>query len=260
MGADPIILAGQDLAYLDKKTHASGTMYDGQKVDKNKDLLEVNDVNGNKVLTDESFMTMISYFNNYFAKRPDRKYIDATEGGARIQNTKIKTMKDAIEEYCVEDDDLNIKKLLKNKFEEVKPEFSHEKLENAVEDLLQGLDQAIELSNKQLSLIKKMENKVKHADSLSDIQSNKFKTELKTLENEIKSLKNVKYCIDRILIIELMKYKEVKSKYYISQLKKFKEEIKYYRSYRVQYIEELKKCRSLIVKLYIKNNNREEIK
>ena len=258
MGADPIILAGQDLAYAGGKTHASGTTYENQKSN-NQDLIEVDGIKGDKVLTSKAFMTMLSYFNNYFSKRPGRQYIDATEGGAKINNTEIKTMKDAIEEFCDKDININVKELLENKFKEVKPEFPQDKLVNAIKDLLQELDQAIELSNKQLSLIKKMENKVKHSNDLSDIQSDKFKTELKTLENEIKSLKNVKYCTERILIIESMKYKEVKSKYYINQIKKFKEETKYYRSYRVKYIEELKKCRNLIKKLYTKPKNGEGI-
>jgi hypothetical protein len=249
MGANPIILAGQDLAYSEGKTHASGTTYENQQSN-NKNLIEIDGINGDKVLTSKAFMTMLSYFNNYFDKHSDRKYIDATEGGAKINNTEIKTMEVTIEEFCNQDFNINIKELLKNKFKKVKPKFTQDKLEKAIEDLLQELDQAIGLSNEQLSLIKKMENKVKHANILADIQSDKFKTKLKTLENQIKSLKNVKYCTERILIIESMKYKEVKSKYYISEIKKFNEEIKYYRSYRVQYIEELKKCRNLIRNLY----------
>lgn len=258
MGADPIILAGQDLAYANGKTHASGTYKEDRKVE-NKNLIEVDSVQGNKVITSKKFMTMLSFFENYFAKRSRRKYIDATEGGARIENTEIKTMKEAIQNYCNKNIDINVKELLDNKFKEFKPEFSKEKLDKAVKNLLQELDQAIDLSKKQLSLIGKMESKVKHANNLSDIQSNKFKTELKTIENEIKSLENVKYCTERILIVEAMKYKEVKSKYYINKLKKFKEEIKYYRNYRVKYVEELKKCRNLIKKMYIKTEDREEL-
>ena len=33
-------------------------------------------------------------------KRRDREYIDATEGGAYIQGTKLMTLKETIEKYC----------------------------------------------------------------------------------------------------------------------------------------------------------------
>jgi len=258
MGANPIILAGQDLSYSKEKTHAKGTVYEDRKV-KNNDLIEADGVNGDKVLTSKSFMTMLSYFNNYFAKRPDRKYIDATEGGAKIKNTEIQSMKDAIKKYCNKDIDTNVIELLTNKFENEKPEIPEEKIKNAIKDLFLELNEAIELSNKQLVLLKKMENRVKHANSLSNIKSNEFKTELKTLENQIKSLKNIKYFTERILIVETMKYNEVKSNYYISEIKKFQEEIKYYRTYRVQFAEEIKKCKNLLKKLYIRPKKQEEL-
>lgn len=112
MGANPIILAGQDLAYANGKTHAAGTYKEDEKVS-NENLIAVDSYTGEKVLTSKTFMTMISFFNNYFAKHPDRKYIDATEGGAKIKNTEIKTMKKAIKEYCEEDININAKILLK---------------------------------------------------------------------------------------------------------------------------------------------------
>jgi hypothetical protein len=256
-GSDPIILVGQDLAYSENKSHASGTYKENREINGEK-LIEINDIYGNKVSTSKNFMTMISYFENYFYNKPDRTYIDATEGGAKIKNTEIKTMKEVVKEYCDKDIHLNFKNKLKSKFKKFKPKLSKKEVENSIINLLQELDQAIDLSLQQLSLISTIENNFKNSDKLSKRSINKFRNELKSLESKIENLKNVKHCVNRILIIEAMKYEEVKSKYYISEIKKFAEEIKYYRSYRVQYMEELKKCRNLINDLYLKKDNQEE--
>lgn len=106
MKADPIILIGQDLAYAeDGRTHASGTSYDSAYVDfNNKKYTYVEGVNGDLVPTDLSFMSFKLWFENAIQCMADKAtVIDATEGGAKIQGTKIMTLKDAIHEYCREE-------------------------------------------------------------------------------------------------------------------------------------------------------------
>lgn len=255
MGADPIVLVGQDLAYKEDKTHASGTFKEEDRINlKNKNLTNVEDIHGNTVKTDKAFLTMLSYFNNYFSKRPDRTYIDATEGGAKIDNTKIMKLKNAIDDYCINKDEMDVKETLRDKFRKYKPDFQKKKLESAIEEFLKELDEGIKLSKKQLSKIKKKENKIKHATDITELSPQKFQKELKSYENKLKSLDSIKYCTEGILIIESMKYKEVKSKYYLDKIQEFKEKLKYYRNYRVKSLQELEKCRKLFLDLYTNNN------
>lgn len=253
-GADPIVLVGQDLAYEKDKTHASGTTYEGQKR-KNNNLLDVEGIYGDTVKTSKSFLSMLSYFNNYFAKRSDRKYIDATEGGAKIDNTEIMKLSEVINKYCENEIDINVKEVLENKFNNYKSNLDDKILIEAIENILKELDEAINLSSELLQKVSKMENKIRHSTDIKKLSPNKFENKIKKYEKKLKKLDAPKYCTERILIVEAMRYKEVKSKYYIDENKAFKEKMKYYRTYRARYLDELKKCRKLFIDLYTKKSD-----
>ncbi|OXT08743.1 hypothetical protein CE561_03965 [Thermoanaerobacterium thermosaccharolyticum] len=102
LGCDPIVFIGQDLAYSDNRTHASGTTYEKNRIKKNFDEKEYIYVDGNyeeKVLTDRVLLSFKTWFENYIYGHPDRIYINATEGGAYIKGTKIMSFKKVIEQY-----------------------------------------------------------------------------------------------------------------------------------------------------------------
>lgn len=103
LGADPIIFVGQDLAYTDGRTHAEGTTYEKNRVEASKinaSQVYVTDINGEKVLSSRTFQAFLRWFENFIEKRKDKVYIDATEGGARIEGTEIIPLKGVIEKYC----------------------------------------------------------------------------------------------------------------------------------------------------------------
>lgn len=115
MGCDPVIFIGQDLAYLDDRTHATGTTYEKDRIKGNSDEKEYIYVDGNykdKVLTDRVLLSFKTWFENYIYGHQDRKYINATEGGAFIKGTKIMSFKDTIEQYM--EKDLNLDQILDN--------------------------------------------------------------------------------------------------------------------------------------------------
>ncbi len=102
LGCNPIVFIGQDLAYSDNRTHASGTTYEKNRIKKNFDEKEYIYVDGNyeeKVLTDRVLLSFKTWFENYIYGHPDRIYINATEGGAYIKGTKIMSFKKVIEQY-----------------------------------------------------------------------------------------------------------------------------------------------------------------
>lgn len=102
MGTRIVILVGQDLAMTGNKTHADGTFQDRMdNIDADSgEYFEVESVDGGKVLTRADFNKYRIWFEDHFKEWDHVKVIDATEGGALIHNTKVMTLKKAIQKYC----------------------------------------------------------------------------------------------------------------------------------------------------------------
>mgnify|MGYP000756545711 FL=1 len=104
-GFKTIILVGQDLMITDNKYHA------GEKEIRDMSelpyrVVEVKDIYGKEGYTTADFAIYIREIAK-IAERFDVKFIDATEGGALIENTEIMTLQDAINEYCQKECDIN---------------------------------------------------------------------------------------------------------------------------------------------------------
>ena len=104
VGADPIIFVGQDLAYSEEGiTHADGVEIKEQvNIDRERDkYLFVEGVNGKMLPTTPTLKNFLVWFEMEIAKdNSQRKYIDATEGGALIRGTELMTLERVIELYC----------------------------------------------------------------------------------------------------------------------------------------------------------------
>jgi len=102
LDADPIILAGVDLGFPGMKWYADGSFDGGNFTKKIRDgeqeLIEVEDINGEPMPTYLSFKEFISWFNSRIPQKQDT-VIDATEGGAKIEHTRIMKLADAIDEF-----------------------------------------------------------------------------------------------------------------------------------------------------------------
>lgn len=105
LGCNPIILIGQDLAYTDNKIHSESThgKYEGANSLPQKRLLQVEDVYGNMVYTSEIYNLFRYYYETRIGSNPELQIIDATEGGAKIEGSRIMTFEEAIAQYCTED-------------------------------------------------------------------------------------------------------------------------------------------------------------
>lgn len=101
-GGNPIIFVGQDLAFTDGQTHSKGTIYENERVEQTGALAEVclDGINGGKVLSNRSFRTFLHWFEAVISQRPDRTYINATEGGANIAGTEVMKLSEVMEKYC----------------------------------------------------------------------------------------------------------------------------------------------------------------
>jgi hypothetical protein len=114
MGANPIIFVGQDLAYAkDGHTHAAGTNYENSIQDleylakaNNPEYFLIKANDGGEVLTNILFYQFLKFFEAWIDNHPQPEYINATEGGALIEGTKIMTLQQVLDQYCVKNIDV----------------------------------------------------------------------------------------------------------------------------------------------------------
>lgn len=103
LGCSPIILVGQDLAYTDLKTHADGVVGARRVRHDPSELLEVEAVDGTTVLASPALYMMKLWFERHLQSIEGPLTIDATEGGARVAGTRVSTLSDAMDTYCVQE-------------------------------------------------------------------------------------------------------------------------------------------------------------
>ena len=108
-GCKKIILVGQDLAYTGDKTHSAVTVR-GEKNTPVEELEHVEmdiDIYGNPIRSSREFKLYKEWFEQEIRAHKDYEVIDATEGGIRIEGSKLMTLKDAIDEYCTKEFDFS---------------------------------------------------------------------------------------------------------------------------------------------------------
>jgi Uncharacterized protein conserved in bacteria len=102
MGADPIVLAGQNLAYLNNQYYAEGISYENfsnaiPEAVKHQ-AIKTNDVYGHEVFTTTSFNNMRRDLELYIRACPKTEVINTTKGGTAIEGTKFIPMEQVIKE------------------------------------------------------------------------------------------------------------------------------------------------------------------
>lgn len=155
IGVETIILVGQDLALTGNRTHADGTF---------KEKMEELDTSGYPLVegnyeelvpTRGDFQNYLEWYNWFIEgcqKEGNLRVINATEGGAKIKNTEVMTLREAISQECKRE--VNIKEAIKN----IKPVFNEEQREKVVgylhelpikyEQLEKDAEQAVKLYEK----------------------------------------------------------------------------------------------------------------
>lgn len=110
MGADPIIIVGQDLAFTDGWSHASGLMACAGEVpveELPEVIVSVPAVDGGSVKTSLALFACLRHLQEQYKAATDRgiTVIDATEGGALKQHTVVMPLKEALGRYATCDVD-----------------------------------------------------------------------------------------------------------------------------------------------------------
>lgn len=152
MGAKIVILVGQDLAFQGNITHA-GNGIDFKQYNQG-DIKYVEDINGNKIKSRTDWVRYLDWFVSEIKKLNGRvDVIDSTEGGAKIEGTRLMNLSDAILRYCIREFDFE-KMIL-----DINPTFTGDAYERILGDILNmrvELDEIEKKSKYGLELSEKM--------------------------------------------------------------------------------------------------------
>ncbi|OIJ22522.1 hypothetical protein BKP45_06965 [Anaerobacillus alkalidiazotrophicus] len=175
----PICFIGQDLAYTDGITHASGNRRI-KKVDMSNEekYVKVKGYYGNEVYTDYPFLSMKYQFEKYLELfKEERNVFNATEGGIYIKGTDNITFNDFCQKYCDSDYSVEIKNLFNKKSSINLIEFKQK-----IKQEIKNIKKITEICK---GAIKKINN-YKEIDSHLIDDLNKYDKELyKLLESEL---------------------------------------------------------------------------
>lgn len=213
LGCDPIIFIGQDLAFTNNQIHAKNATLEGEKLQADAHDIYVKDINGNDIATSYALDSFRKSFEEFINKNNERTYINATEGGANIEGTEIKTLKEVIGNF----DEI----IDKNYIDEFKE--SNVDIELVVKKLKENL--------KEIKKIKKF------ADEAVFENKNLLNEFLKNNKNFKKSLKTLDYIDEKfrqkqkeLLLINTLFapiIKEIDIAFYDEKLGNFKDKIEH---------------------------------
>jgi len=103
LGFNPIILVGQNLAYLEGKNYTAGSTYPSHEANQTelKNATLVKDVNGNEVPSSESYIRIRLQIENYLRHYQDVTVINTTKNGAQIEGTSFLPLDEVIRQYLL---------------------------------------------------------------------------------------------------------------------------------------------------------------
>ena len=157
LGFDPIILVGQNLAYKGKKRHSEGIEY---SKDISKEEIEkgiwVKSVDGSEVLTNEGFNRMRKQMEYYISIFTGLKVINTTKGGANIEGTGFKELRDIIGEYLTDE------VFDENWLNGTKTIYDKEYLKTQAEKMDKSHNEALKIIREYREVIEKIFNLVKN--------------------------------------------------------------------------------------------------
>lgn len=200
IGISTIILVGQDLAYTNNKSHADGTFQEKMEEQNTRCFMMVEGNYEEKVPTRPDFKLFLDWYNAYIEGckryRENFKVINATEGGAKIQNTEIMPLREAIDLECTKS--VDIQACLK----QLPPMLSKENRTWAVE-YLQGMSKQFQQLVGDAKKAKTLYQKLDKICGRKKINKKEYLSILKKLDKQIKILeKQSAYQLTEITMAE----------------------------------------------------------
>ncbi len=158
-GCSTIIFMGQDLCYTEGKLYAKGSWKtdDGKVEFSGAGYIKTTDIFDNKVYTTRPFMGMKSLFEQEILQHPEIKFIDATEGGLRIENTEVKTLQELVDSELTAKH--NIDGLISEAVKYANINNEAAKIEQAVLSMEKELTKISKLNTNRLAQLKRLQDK-----------------------------------------------------------------------------------------------------
>lgn len=190
LGFRKIVFVGQDLAYTDNKSHADGTFQEKmQEEDTEKFMM----VPGNyqeqvPTLTNlDSYRRWFGEFISEWEKTHYVEFINATEGGARIEGTKLMTLAEVIDRECKKEVDI------KTCIDSLEPEFTEEeqrKILDYYHNTAKEVHEIVLLAQEGKKIYEQLDKLCRHGN----IDKRAYVKQLKRIKkNRIKIEENVNY-------------------------------------------------------------------
>lgn len=196
IGAEPIILIGQDLAFTKEgNTHFGEASEVAKKGAKNSELTLVIGNNGEMLQTTDVFSKFITWFESEIANEPNTTFINATEGGARIKGTKVMKFSEVIDKYCNKEiTSLHEKyKEIINQNEKINKIKVTDKLNSLFDNLIHDCNKLQNKSKLNNDLLIELEKNKK-------INIDKFEQIVKSYDNIFRSNSLVKFLFQPIMV------------------------------------------------------------
>lgn len=188
IGIETIILVGQDLAYTNNKAYADGTFHEKMKEEDTSNFIMVEGNFEEKVPTKPDLKLFIDWYNMYIEGIKERdkglKVINATEGGAKIQNTEIMTLKEAVERECTREVDIGA--CLK----ELSPMLDTEAREWTI-NYLQSIPEKFQKVKKEAVKMKMLYRKLDKICDKKNIDKKEYLSIMKKIEKQLKRIEEV---------------------------------------------------------------------
>lgn len=185
LGINTIILVGQDLALTDNRTHADGTFEEQMPEVETSNCIMVEGNIEKQVPTRPDFQIYLRWYNMYIEevkkRKPEFRVINATEGGARIKNTEIMTLKEAIEQECTKE--VNVSERL----QQLHPLFEGEDRKWVVEQI-KNIPYECEQLGLEAKKTAKLYNKLDTICSKRTIDQKAYLNLLKKLDKQVKKI------------------------------------------------------------------------
>lgn len=183
LGFDKIILVGQNLGYLGKKSYSEGIPYydSGLKDKQIKNGILVKDVYGNEIISTNAFNSMRNQIEMYIKLFPNINVINATKGGANIEGAEFIELKEIIEkdlnEMTADENALNILEKNKTSYDKKHMLSKSEKMDKAYKN-------ALKINREYKAILKKIEKTIdnKNYSQAQNLYINLDK-ELRKIEN-----------------------------------------------------------------------------
>lgn len=185
IGLTRIILVGQDLAFTGNKSHADGTFREKMQEEDTKNYIMVEGNVEEKVPTRGDFKNYLDWYDNFITNakeiNPDFCVINATEGGAKIKGTEVMTLKDAIEQECTKDVDIQAC------LGKLNPMLDDDGRKWAI-NYLSNIQQEFEKVETEAKTLQKLYHKLDKICDRKNIDKNEYLSILKKIERSIKQI------------------------------------------------------------------------